>query len=353
MKFLRLGFFISCTLFFLLYPPPLEATGAETVNVPILCYHRVGPKVKSIYDLTPEMLEAQLQFFKENNYQPITGIQYLKHQKHPADLPEKPVVMTFDDGNKDHYTYVFPLLKKYGFAATFFVYPEAIAEKSDSQITWGELSEMAQAGMDIESHTFTHPFLTATGTRPDDPVYLRWLEHELRDSRILLEQKIQRNVALLAYPYGWYNCIIETEAFLAGYQGAFTVNWGTNSGNEDLFRLKRRAVSNNLSLFELGKYLGSRSLPLEILSPRDTSIVEQKPLIKFRVLNPEIRKVNIIISKNKGEVSPDDRGVFVFSKFNIAKPGYYMIIVSGYDQEDQLYINSWGFDYQKSAKPVQ
>ena len=116
-------------------------------------------------------------------------------------FPKKPIVLTFDDGNKSHYTWVFPLLKKYGFAATFFIYPNAVKETSKVYLTWPELKEIAAAGFDIESHSMSHPFLTRSNIPTgDNTPYLKWLNHELFDSKTLLENKLGKKVTLLAYP---------------------------------------------------------------------------------------------------------------------------------------------------------
>jgi hypothetical protein len=154
-------------------------------------------------------------------------------------------------------------------------------------------------------------------------------------------------VALLAYPYGWYNCIVETSTVQADYQGIFTVNWGTNLQDENPLRLKRRPVSNNFSLLEMERYLSSKPLSLEIISPDDASIISEKPEIQFKLLDPKLHRVDIVIDKYKGSLTPNQQGIFTFTKFKTLYSGYNMIIVSGYDDNDQLYINSWGFDYQK------
>jgi Predicted xylanase/chitin deacetylase len=318
------------------------------VYVPVLCYHRVVPKVGNIYDVSSANLEEQLQFFKMNGYHPITAVQYLYFHEHPEKLPPKPIILTFDDDNKSHYQYVFPLLQQYGFKATFFVYPANIFQKNDYGLTWDQLLEMKDAGMDIESHTFSHPFLSKTKTNPDDPHYLKWLEYELKNSKKILEQKLHSKIEILAYPYGWYSCIVETKALEAGYQNIYSVNWGLNDlEDENPLRLKRRVVSNNLSLLEMDRYLHSKPLSMEINSPDDSAILSQKPEIRFKLISPKLARVDIVIDKYKGSLFPDSQGYFTFNHFETVYSGYYMIIVSGYDDKEQLYINSWGFNYRK------
>jgi peptidoglycan/xylan/chitin deacetylase (PgdA/CDA1 family) len=317
----------------------------QSIFTPMLCYHRVVPKPAGIYDLTPEMLEKQIQFMLGEGYRPITALQYIKLQKYPRFFPDKPVVLTFDDGTKSHYQYVFPLLQKYRIKATFFVYPGNIVTKSSLQLTWAELQEMARAGMDIESHTFSHPFLTKTNFKRDDPRYLEWLDQELKGSKQVLEDHLKTKVNLLAYSYGWFNDIVEKKAVEAGYQGVLTVNWGVNRIDENPLRLKRRAVSNRLSQVELQRYLTSKPLSLDIISPLDAAIINKVPPVQFKLSNRELMMTDMVAGKTKGVLRPNSEGVFSASLKSVFH-GYNTVIISGYDGRHQLWIGSWGFDYE-------
>ncbi len=320
----------------------------KNIYIPVLCYHRVTPRVSSVYDLTPDMFEKQLQFFKAQGFQPITALQYLKLQKYPQFFPDKPVMLTFDDGSIGHYQYVFPLLQKYNIKATFFVYPGVVTRTGARTITWNELIRMSRAGMDIESHTLTHPFLTKIPDNFDRPRYLAWLDHELKDSKRIIETHLKTKVVALAYSFGWVNSVVEAKAIEAGYQGMFTVNWGVNRVDDNPFRLKRRVVSNKMSQVELQHYLTSKPLSLEIIAPEDATVTNQIPTIRFKLANRELRILDIVVGKNKGEITADPAGNF---SFNLKKlyPNYNMIVISGYDDRKQLYIGSWGFDYKPSA----
>ena len=318
----------------------------KDLTVPILCYHAVLPEAKSIYTYTPEQLEADFIFLKEHGYHPITAVQFIKMEKKAEYFPSKPVVLSFDDGNKSAYTHVLPLLKKYGFQATFFVFPKDLREESDRYLTWRELSEIALSGMDIESHSKSHPFLTIN-TKDNPKVYQEWLDQELKGSKDILENRLHRKVTLLAYPFGWYNSIVETEAIKAGYQGIFTVNWGNNGPNENLLRFKRRVMVNSTTPEEFERILTMRPLEINIISPTDTSIERSKPVIKFSLSNPEIKTVELAIRRTKVILTADSDGYFTLSRYHAPKPrGYCMIIVKGYDTAKNLYMGSWGFDFE-------
>lgn len=334
-----------------LNPHPVAAAHpiikAPEIAVPIVCYHRVISKTPSIYDLTPAMLEQQFKFFKDHGYHPITALQYLNLRKTPALLPAKPVVLSFDDGNKSHYLNVFPLLKKYGYKATFFIYPSAVLSKSTKYITWGELAEMAQAGMDIECHTMYHPYLVTPQSHLTDPAYLKWLDYQLKDSKDILEQKLKISVKLLAYPYGIFDDVVENKAKEAGYEGIFTVNSGTNSLTENPLRLKRRIITNQTSIPDLERFLNTKPLQIEIISPADTKVISEDPVtIQFRLKDPQLSSVKIEVRNNHGILNPNPEGIFTYQLKN-PHSGYHMIIISGDDNRQNHYVSSWSFDYRK------
>ncbi len=326
-------------------PPGPVTTNHDSVAV--LCYHRVLATPASVYDFTPAQLEQQLKYLKDNGYQTLTAVQFLELQKKHRRIPAKSIVLTFDDGHRSHYTEVFPLLKKYGFVATFFVVPQVIAENSTIQLTWNELNEMAVAGMDIQSHTMNHPFLTSIKEGGGEANYLNWLERELKGSKTLIEEKLHRSVTILAYPYGWYNELVEKLAVKAGYEGIHTVNWGVNEVDANPLRVRRRVMENTMGLPELERLVNSRPLRIQIMSPGDSVIVKQLPLIQFKIADPGIGKVEIQVRNYRMKLEPDLQGIFHFGGITELKSGYCMIIITGYDAEGRRYVTSWGFDYQK------
>lgn len=319
----------------------------EPVLIPALIYHRIIPKSLSIYDFTPEQLEGHLQYFKVHGYTPITALQMMEMLANPEQLPKKPVVLTFDDGHKSHYTTVFPLLRKHGYRATFFVYTDVIAEKSVKQLTWDELREMSREGMDIQSHTRSHPRLTQAKRNESHSAYHKRLQNEIYGSKRILEEKLQQKVGLLAYPYGWFNREIEAMAIQAGYQGIFTVNWGVNLHTENPLRIKRRVMENTMSPEDLNQVLTAKPLPIEIIQPEDTVRLGQPPIIKFKTADPRIDKVEVKVRSITGLITKDQDGFFTWSGLQRLFPGYHMIIIRGFDEENQPLINSWGFDYQR------
>ncbi len=357
MKQRRLWFGLAMTaLLGILTPVLLMAAPPEPVttsnnSVPVLCYHRVLATPLSAYDFAPSQLEQHFKYLKDNGYQTLTAVQFLELQKKHRRIPGKSIVLTFDDGHHSHYTEVFPLLKKYGFVATFFVVPQVIAENSTTQLTWNELNEMATAGMDIQSHTMNHPFLTSIKDGGGEANYLKWLENELKGSKTLIEGKLHRPVTVLAYPYGWYNETVENMAVKAGYEGMHTVNWGVNEAGANPLRVRRRVMENTMGLSDLERIVNIKPLRIRIVSPADIAIVKQPPLIQFKILDPGISNVEIQVRNYRMKLDPDLQGVYHFGGITELKPGYCMIIITGFDAEGRRYVTSWGFDYQKPDTP--
>lgn len=317
----------------------------EVKTIPVLCYHRIIPNPTSSYDLTPEQLEAHFQYLKTNGYQPITAAQFIEYQKKPVLFPPKPVVLTFDDGTKSHYTQVLPLLKKYGFKATFYIFTNAMRGSKERWLRWDEVSEIAKAGMDIGSHTVSHPYLTSRD-KMNEVEYQAWLEKELFQSKQTLEEKVGVKVKTLAYPFGLYDRQVETTAIKAGYTGLFSINMGPNDPRDNPYRLKRRLMVNSIGPKSLANILNENSLRIQILSPTDGEILNSLPVIRFKVKTPGIERVRIELYKYQTSLKPDSNGVYTFTIPETLKPGFYSVIVRGSGGDNQSYLNSWSFLYR-------
>jgi peptidoglycan/xylan/chitin deacetylase (PgdA/CDA1 family) len=323
---------------------PIQAT-LTVKDISVFCYHRVINNPRSQYDLTPGQLEAHFQYFKNNGYQPITMAQFLKYQKKPALFPAKPVVLTFDDGTQSHYDSVLPLLKKYGFKATFYIFPNATRGNKRRWLDWEEIAALAQAGMDIGSHTLSHPYLTARG-KMDEAQYQAWLEKEVTQSKKMLEDHLKIQVKTLAYPFGLYDRQVEAAAIKAGYAGMLNINPGPNRYRANPYRLKRRIVVNTMGPKSLANILGGRALELKIQSPSDGEVLAVLPAIRFRVKTPGVSSVRLGLSKYQTVLTPDADGICSYIIPGRMKRGFYTIIVRGKDAANQSCLNSWSFWYR-------
>ena len=204
---------------------------AEPVNlkaqVIVLCYHRFEDKPKDGLATKPADFEAQMQALKDNGIVVISMEDFLAWRRGEKAIPEKAAIISIDDGYLSGYKVAWPILKKFGYPFTLFLYTDYIkgGPKSGGQsISWNQLAEMRDAGVDIEGHTVSHSSLNARKGKTDEQ-YLAWLKNEIAGSKEMLERNLGIQVKAFAYPYGLHNQTVRDVVKQAGYEAAFTV-WG-------------------------------------------------------------------------------------------------------------------------------
>jgi len=198
--------------------PSSVASSTEKLKLPILVYHIIrpsyesdSPAVKNIAH-TPEIFDAEMKYLDDAGYHVVSFGNLENYYRIGKSLPKKPIIISFDDGWNNQYQYAFPILEKYHFTATFFVFTNPIGINK-SFITWEELRNMRDAGMTIGSHSRSHPYLT----RISDPTKL-W--NEIRGSKEKLEKELGVPVTEFAYPFGQYTPSIVAMVEKAGYKSA-------------------------------------------------------------------------------------------------------------------------------------
>jgi peptidoglycan/xylan/chitin deacetylase (PgdA/CDA1 family) len=209
-------------------------------HVSILAYHRFGPTVADSMTVRTVVFEQHLAWLKANGYEivPLKTVRdRLKAGSPPAENPA--VVITADDGHRSVYFELFPLILKYHFPVTLFIYPSAISNASYA-LTWEQLAEMKRSGLvDIESHTFWHPNFRQEKKRLDPTAYRSFVDKQLRQSKTVLETKLDIHVDMLAWPFGIYDPDLEQMARDAGYAAAFSIDRGPVRQGQDIMSLPR------------------------------------------------------------------------------------------------------------------
>jgi Polysaccharide deacetylase len=150
---------------------------------------------------------------------------FLAWRRGEKSISPKCAVITLDDGWLSGYQVAWPILKEFGYPFTMFIYTNYINVGGKS-MSWGQLEEMRDAGVDIESHTVSHRDLRHLPKGKDAPKgqdYNAWLHSELLTSKQILEEKLGIKIIGLAYPYGTYNENVRKACKEAGYEAAFTV----------------------------------------------------------------------------------------------------------------------------------
>lgn len=225
--------------------PVQESTATSSVEVPIFVYHSVRPyepEPKEIddFDITPELLERQLQYLKDNGFATISLDVLVDHFTKDKPLPPKSVILTFDDGWENQYTYAFPLLKKYQDTATFFVFTNAI--DYHHFLTWQEIEEMHKSGMEIGSHTKSHPYLSKLSTDA--------LRQEIFESKKILENHLGIRITAFATPFGYSSDVVTSLIGEAGYTSGRTLYRGVYHTKGNLLKLRSVLISDDFEEFK-------------------------------------------------------------------------------------------------------
>jgi peptidoglycan/xylan/chitin deacetylase (PgdA/CDA1 family) len=230
--------------------PTPDGVHRET-RVPILMYHHIADPppgadpIRQDLSVSPQAFEAQLRYLVRSGYQPITLHDLIYHLTLSAPLPEKPIILTFDDGYEDNYTNAYPLLKKYGFVGTFFIVTEPVDKERAGYMSWTQIEIMSTHGMEIGAHSYTHPDL-----RSKSVDYIIW---QAVGSKEAIEGRLQQPVRFFSYPSGRYDEQVVNVLHSANFWGAVTIETGTYQSSRQPFELRRIRVrgGDTLSTFAL------------------------------------------------------------------------------------------------------
>jgi len=235
----------------------------------VLCYHIVEAPAAPRMHIDRETFRQHLQYLEMTGYNvvPLRHVyEYVTGKR--ATLPKNAVVITIDDGWRSTYTEAFPELQKRKFPFTVFIYPNIIGKTSNA-LTWEQIREMSNAGVDIQSHALTHPFLTKRKHRSmSDEQYANWLRRELAESKRILEKESGKKVQFLAYPYGDYDDRVAEAAGKAGYTAALTCDFGRVKKGSDPLKMKRFVIDDKMDFADFRKYLGANAMQLAEVTPK-------------------------------------------------------------------------------------
>jgi len=221
-------------------PTPTPVVLPDKAKVPIFMYHYVSElppdadRYRRDLTVTPEKFNAQLQYLDKAGYHPITLTDLHLHLMQGYPLPEKPVILTFDDGYRDAYEVVFPLLLDYGFPGTFFVLATPSHFESPDYLTWTQMKEMSDAGMDIQAHGRDHVDLRG---RSND-----YLVYQILGIQEAIHQHTGHLPRFFCYPAGQRDANVIAVLESAGYWGAVTTDWGRTYTQGNAFEMPRLRI---------------------------------------------------------------------------------------------------------------
>ncbi len=226
---------------------------ARTMRVPILMYHYLSepPPDADVYrrdlSVSPARFAEHLDRMLAEGYTTVSLYAVVDALQRGAPLPDKSVVITFDDGYRDNYENAFPLLRERGMVATIFVITDFMDEQRPAYLTWDMAREMLAAGISIESHGRNHVSLAG---KDDD--YLVW---QALGSLETIEYELGVRPRFISYPAGEYDQRTIDIFQSAHYWAGVTTRQGATLDNQRLFELPRVRVRNTTTADELMRLL--------------------------------------------------------------------------------------------------
>lgn len=237
-------FLVGLVLFCSLSSPAFAAV-APDVSVPILLYHRFGPTVADGMTIITPVFEAHMKYLHDNGYKVIPLRQLVQwYQGKGAAPTPKSVVIVEDDAHKTVYSDMLPVIRKYRYPVTIFVYPSAISNAKYA-MTWDQLRSLKKTGLfDIQSHTYWHPNFKRDKRKLTPAAYDKLVMDQLTKSKRKLEQEVGGPVDLLAWPFGIYDDHLLKKAQEAGYISTFSIERRHATAKEKLQILPRYLLVN-------------------------------------------------------------------------------------------------------------
>ncbi len=243
----------------------------EKQPIPILMYHSISSHASQAFRpciVTPEAFEKHLSYLEEHRYTSLTVTQLVQALVTGSTLPVRSVVITFDDGYADFYTAALPALQRHGFTATLYVatafiggtsrWLQHMGEGDRPMLTWEQLVEINDSGIECGAHTHTHPAL--------DMLPLSSARNEILRSRRLLEEHLGQHVASFAYPFGFHSPRLQQIVRESGFASACVIRRKMISDRDNLYALPRLAIWPDTDEHALASALSAGRGPL-IASP--------------------------------------------------------------------------------------
>jgi peptidoglycan/xylan/chitin deacetylase (PgdA/CDA1 family) len=232
---------------------PAGVTPGGYQIVPILTYHNLAERAKGRLVLAAASFREQMQYLKTNGYRVISLTDFVEFTRLNRQLPQKAVVLTFDDGYRSFKEFARPVLKELGFTATLFIYTDWVGA-GRAALTWNDLRELAAEGFDVEAHTKTHGDLRRAHNETEAQ-YARRMQAELEQPQAQFSKYLGRRSEILAYPYGRWDEGLLPKVKEYGYVAAFSV---LRQGNASFVRplaAHRSQIYSEMTLDDFAKNL--------------------------------------------------------------------------------------------------
>lgn len=220
------------------------AEGFQTI--PVLCYHRFGNRASKL-TVTPAAFNAQMDYLARSGYRVLTLKELGAFIAGREAVPKKSVVITIDDGYRATYDIAFPVLKKYGFHATVFLYSDFVG--AGDALNYAQMKELSASGLiEIQPHSKTHANLTLRLPDENDARYRERLRREVDVPVDVIRERLATSSYAYAYPYGDVNDTVADLLSRKGITLGLTVTPGGNPFFAYPYMLRRSMIFGNEDL---------------------------------------------------------------------------------------------------------
>jgi len=300
LRLLVAGIVLVC-LIFAVWMAVLAALTKHAQRVPVLIYHNISADNITDRDrcqTSGASFAAEMEFLHNNGYQVIPLKKLISHMQYGEKLPEKALVITFDDGYEGVYKVAYPILKKYNIPATIFLIAnrdQYFGPDAPPMLTWDEMREMEGSGLiDIQAHTYdlhyavytdsertclkpatiARAYMPELGRRETAEEFADRLYEDFLLARTTIEANLQKQVDTMAWPFGAYNLTSLRMARKAGFKYFATTRRGMNEYADSVQVIRRISEDDNITLDQFAKFIEP-----------DYSYIRQLRQVTFRHLN--------------------------------------------------------------------
>ena len=217
--------------------PVKEVKMVHPSGIPVLMYHKIGDDKDNDAVIREDLFRQQMKFLKDNGYNPLTMDQLYDYVVNGAAVPEKPVVLTFDDGYADTYSIVYPIMKEYGFAATVFINPGDVG----TRLTWDQIREMHKNGITISNHGFQHIEMGQLSEA-------KQIENITKAQEALAKEVGIKDNPWFCYPYGDKNEFTDAATKKAGIKMSMAMKSGWAHTGDNPYNILRVWVGNAVDI---------------------------------------------------------------------------------------------------------
>lgn len=304
--------------------------------VPIFVYHHIQDQPSNYIAISPETFENQLKYLKDNGWKTVR-VSDIASGLQDNNPDNKEVALTFDDAN-DSFLKAWPLLKKYGDTATLYITTSYVGHQT--KLTWDQIRQFSDAGVEIGDHTVTHDqMIRRVGESTED--FHDRVHAELSESKTKLEKETGRPVITFAYPFGYYENEVLDLIKNEGFTSAVTVQDGVVVAATNPLLYNRWTIFRADSLQDFKDHVNCQWLPDTICDVQDgkripagsTSIHISDPFLanaKKTEIYFQIKPVDFQLNGDELTANID------------VKETFCLLAIHVFDNTGTLWVHSWG-----------